>query len=206
LVGSDSAFALGLTNSAPLKFGGSNVTTVLDRWFKGSLADLAVFNAALSLSEIGKLVARPVQWFGGQSATATINVQVLSPLEQWREQHFGTAANAGDAADLADSDADGIPNLLEYACGSLPKVNNPSAWSLTPGAGTLDFVYTKNKAATDLTYSVHWSATLGDDWSTAGVGAPTVLSDNGSTQQIKVGVSFTPELGRRFVRLKVTTP
>ncbi len=206
LVGSDSAFALGFTNSAPLKFGGSNVTTVLDRWFKGSLADLAVFNAALSLSEIGKLVARPVQWFGGQSATATINVQVLSPLEQWREQHFDTAANAGDAADLADSDADGIPNLLEYACGSLPKVNNPSAWSLTPGAGTLDFVYTKNKAATDLTYSVQWSGTLGDDWSTAGVGAPTVLSDNGSTQKIKVGVPFTPELGRRFVRLKVTTP
>jgi len=85
-------------------------------------------------------------------------------------------------------------------------VNNPSACSLTLGAGTLDFVYTKNKAATDLTYSVQWSATLGDDWSTAGVGAPTVLSENGSTQQIKVGVPFTPELGRRFVRLKVTTP
>jgi hyaluronate lyase len=206
LVGSDNAFALGFNNNAQLKFGGPNSTAALDRWLKGSLADLAVFNAPLSLAEIGKLVARPVQWFGGQSATATITVQVLSPLEQWREQHFGTAANTGDAADLADPDADGIPNLLEFACGSLPKVNNPSALSLTPGAGTLDLVYTKNKTATNLTYRVEWSATLADDWSTAGVGAPTVLSDTGSTQQIKVSIPFTPELGRRFVRLKVSSP
>ena len=206
LVGGDSAFALGFTNSAPLKFGGPNVTTVLDRWFKGSLADLAVFNAPLSPAEIGKLVARPVQWFGGQSAAAAVTINVLTPLQQWREQHFSTVTNTGDAADLADPDSDGIPNLLEYACGSLPKVNNPSSHSLVPGAGTLDFVYTKRKDATDLTYSVQWSGTLADDWSTTGVGAPTVLSENGGTQQIKVSVPFTPGLGRRFVRLKVTTP
>ena len=38
------------------------------------------------------------------------------------------------------------------------------------------------------TYLVEWSDTLGNDWSTVGVSAPTILSDNGTTQQIKLTV------------------
>ena len=62
LVGSDNAFALAITNSQPVKFGGSGGITVPDRWFNGSLADLAVFDAALPPADITRLTtaARPV--------------------------------------------------------------------------------------------------------------------------------------------------
>jgi len=38
-----------------------------------------------------------------------------SPLEVWRQATFGTVTNSGNAANAADSDRDGVPNLLEYA-------------------------------------------------------------------------------------------
>ena len=70
----------------------------------------------------------------------------------------------------------------------------------------LDFVYTKNKSATDVTFTVEWSTTLGNDWSTTGVSAPTILSDSGTTPQIKVTVPSGSGVARRFVWLKVTRP
>ena len=54
--------------------------------------------------------------------------------------------------------------------------------------------------------TVEWSDTLANDWSTSGVGAPTILSDNGTTQQIKVTVPAGSGVMRRFVHLKVTRP
>src|SRR5436190_2232519 len=35
--------------------------------------------------------------------------------DQWRLLNFGSAANSGVGADLADPDGDGITNLMEYA-------------------------------------------------------------------------------------------
>ncbi len=42
------------------------------------------------------------------------------PITVWRQNHFGTTSNSGNAADTADPDGDGVPNLLEYALGSVP--------------------------------------------------------------------------------------
>ena len=41
--------------------------------------------------------------------------QPSSARETWRTGHFGSAANSGAGADLADGDADALPNLAEYA-------------------------------------------------------------------------------------------
>jgi len=38
----------------------------------------------------------------------------------WRQQYFGTAENAGDAADSSDPDGDGLTNAKEYAFGTNP--------------------------------------------------------------------------------------
>lgn len=206
LAGSDSSFSLNFDTTVPIKWGGANSTSVPDRWFNGSLADLAIFNAPLSPAEITKLTTMPVQWFGGQSASATVNIAVLSPVETWWQQNFGTTNNTGLNADTADKDNDGTPNLLEYAFATDPNTSNLSSYSATLSGSTLDFVYTKNKAATDVIYSLEWSDTLANDWSTAGVAAPIILSDNGTTQQIKVTVPYDGGVGRRFVRLKVTRP
>ncbi|MCX6854279.1 MAG: LamG domain-containing protein, partial [Verrucomicrobia bacterium] len=206
LVGSDSTFTLAINNSQPVKFGGSGATTTLDRWLNGSLADLAVFDATLAPADISKLITTPVQWLGGQTSTAIVSIEVINPIEQWRQQHFGTAANTGIFADTADKDNDGSSNLLEYATATNPNTSNSVPQAVTKSASTLDFVYTKNKAATDVTYIVEWTDTLGNDWSTAGVSAPTILSDNGTTQQIKVTVPAGSGVTKRFVHLKVTRP
>ncbi len=45
-----------------------------------------------------------------------------SPLENWRQQHFGAGAtNTGDAADDADPDGDGFTNAQEYVAQTDPK-------------------------------------------------------------------------------------
>ena len=87
-----------------------------------------------------------------------------------------------------------------------PALNDVVPQASTKSGSVLDFVYTKNKSATELTYTVEWSDTLANDWSTSGVSAPAILSDNGTTQQIKVTVPASSGITRRFVHLKVTRP
>jgi hypothetical protein len=87
-----------------------------------------------------------------------------------------------------------------------PAANDVVPQTATKSASTIDFVYTKNKSATDVTYIVEWSDTLFNDWSTSGVSAPTILSDNGISQQLKVTVPAGSGVTKRFVHLKVTRP
>lgn len=102
-----------------------------------------------------------------------------------------------------DSDNDGITDLLEYATAMNPGISDSVPVSTAKTSTTLDFVYRKNNAATGLTYTVEWTDTLTNDWSSAGISAPTILSDNGTTQQIKVTVTAGGGVARRFVRLRV---
>ena len=120
---------------------------------------------------------------------------------------FGANANNPlIAGDLADPDGDGIPNLLERATAMNPGTSDPVPVSITKTATALDFIYTTNKSATDVTFVVEWSDTLASDWSTSGVSSPTVLSDNGTTQRIKVTVPAGSGVTKRFVHLRVTRP
>ena len=95
---------------------------------------------------------------------------------------------------------------MGHATAAIPNASDSVPISATTTSTTLDFVYRKNKSATDMTYIVEWSDTLGNDWSTTGVSAPTILSDNGTTQQIKVTIPAGSGVARRFVHLKVTRP
>ena len=131
---------------------------------------------------------------------------ITSPIEQWRFTNFGSIFNTGPALDTADSDNDGTANLLEYATKMNPITNDTVPQSATKNGSGIDFIYTKNKAATDVTITIEWSDTLLNDWSTSGISAPTVLSDNGITQQIKVTVPAGSGVMKRFVHLKVTRP
>ena len=113
--------------------------------------------------------------------------------------------NTGAGLDTLDGDNDGSANLLEYATKMNPTLNDVVPQTATKNGNTLEFVYTKNKTATDVTFIVEWSDTLmSGSWSTAGVSAPVILSDNGTTQQIQVTVPSGSGVVRRFVRLQVT--
>ncbi len=126
----------------------------------------------------------------------------LSPIQGWRVTHFGSASATGDAADLADPDADGLPNLLEYALAGDPR-SAASAPSPTvsiagsPAALRLSFARVADPA---LTYVVQGSADLAawnDLWSSTGsanIAGPLTVSDP----------SALSDFARRFLRLRVT--
>ena len=130
-----------------------------------------------------------------------------TPWQQWQITNFGANWNGASAAQTANPAADGIPNLLKYAMLLNSASRASTALSATKNTSTFDTVYTFNKAATDVTCTIEWSDTLvAGSWSTTGVSAPTILSDNGTTQQIKVSVPAGTGVTRRFVRLQVTQP
>ncbi len=146
-----------------------------------------------------------ISYTGGTGNDVLLTRLTPTPTQTWQSTNFGTNANNPlIAGDLADPDHDGIANLLERATAMNPNGSDSVPVSMAKTTTTLDFLYTKNKSATDLTYTVEWSDTLANDWSTANVSAPTILSDNGTTQQIKVTVPAGSGVTRRFVHLKIT--
>lgn len=205
LVDSDSSFDFSFDSAKPIKFGGVT-TSVLDRWLNGSLADLAMFDGVLSPAEIARLTTTPVASFNGQAASNSVTVTVLFPVESWRQQNFGSTSNTGLFADTADKDHDGTANLLEYATAMNPNAHDRVPITADKVGATLEFTYTRNNSATDLTYAVEWSDTLAAaSWSTAGVSQSLIPgSDNGTTQQWKAVVPGGTT--HRFLRLRVTRP
>jgi hypothetical protein len=49
----------------------------------------------------------------------------VTPIATWRQTHFGTACNCGNAADNADPDQDGLINIVEYAFNLDPLAPSP---------------------------------------------------------------------------------
>jgi autotransporter-associated beta strand protein len=139
-----------------------------------------------------------ISYTGGDGNDVTLTISAMSPIEQWRQLHFGSTNNN----DLTDSNNDGEANLLEYATGQNPHANSLSLTTLAKNGNVFDFTYTKNKSATDISYSVEWSENF-TSWSSNGISS-SILTDNGTVQTIKASVSSGTI--RRFMRLKVTKP
>jgi uncharacterized delta-60 repeat protein len=126
------------------------------------------------------------------------------PITTWRQQNFGTTSNTGNAADDADPDHDGVPNLLEFATGGAPGASDAMQDTLEPPAsGFVEFHYTRNKLAmAEITFQVQWAEDLLSAWQSSGV-TESVTSDNGALQEVTARVP-AGNLGHRFVRLNVT--
>ncbi len=153
------------------------------------------------------LVQGTFAYINAMQITASTPV-VLTPVQSWRAAHF-SAAELGDPGleatvwgNDADPDADGSPNLMEYATGSDPRVQDfqPQVFTVeSTGEGdVLTFSYHKNLAATDVIFQVQGTDVF-DQWDNV----PDVLvSTAGNIQTRKATVSrdgfFT-----QFLRLKV---
>lgn len=92
---------------------------------------------------------------------------------------------------------------MEFATGNNPLAVTLPIGQLVKNGGTLEFTYTRPKAALqDLRYDFEASATISGTWGNASQ-AEAILSDDGITQQVKAtypaGIT-----GKRFVRLRVT--
>lgn len=75
--GNDNSFAFTFDPSAAVMYGSaSGSTSTYSRAFNGNMADLAIFNAALSAAEVTKLYTAPVARVSDQSASNTVTVNV----------------------------------------------------------------------------------------------------------------------------------
>ncbi len=135
---------------------------------------------------------------GGLSPAANQIVRILSPLEVWREFHFGSPDNNGIAANMEDPDSDGMVNLIEYAFGLNPKTASSAPLPPLQFAGTSCVIsFTAPEAVNGtVIYGAEWSPNLlPDSW--------TAIPDRGS------GVTHTfsvPREGHQqmYFRLTVT--
>ena len=127
---------------------------------------------------------------------------LLSVLQKWRSTYFGASDNSGSAADSADPDHDGIPNLIEYATGSLPTT---AASALPPQAGvagnTLAITFHRIADPT-LTYQV-WASSNLSDWGASPIWSSTGAANTAGEVTVTDVLSNQP---RRFLRLKVLAP
>lgn len=128
-------------------------------------------------------------------------------LQNWRQTFFGSTNGTSNAADSADPDGDGVPNLVEFATGKNPTNPNASAATVSHSGSDLEYTYTRSLDALNAgtTFIVEWNDTLNPSlWSSAGV-SEAVVSDDGIVQQVKAAVP-AGSTGRRFMRLKVVPP
>lgn len=130
-----------------------------------------------------------------------------TPYEQWVTEK---ALGSGESAPTFDADGDGLPNLIEYAVGTEPKIANGSVLASIPGAPH-SIRFTQAAGRTDITFVVEASADLGEPWtaiatSTAGgaftgTGEVIVATDSGI---VTVTDNRTPAPARIFYRLRAT--
>jgi len=130
------------------------------------------------------------------------NFGAFSALQTWRSAAFGTSANTGSAADGADPDHDGIPNLIEYATGSQPG-SAASAQAPRVGMSGNALAITFHRIADPtLTYQV-WASSNLADWGAAPIWSSTGAANTAG--EITVTDVLTSQT-RRFLRLKVLAP
>lgn len=91
----------------------------------------------------------------------------IKPIQEWRRLYFGSVANSGGGADLADPDADGILNLMEYALSTNPLVANAQDITLSSapypsmaGYKTHSMAFWCNGLNTDINYRIETSRDL----------------------------------------------
>ncbi len=154
--------------------------------------------------------------FQFSGSTLIYSTVTLTPQQQWRLTYFGTTQNLGTAADTADPDSDGLPNLDEYALGTSPL--QPAATSgpvVGRSANHLTLAFTRNANATDITHHVEarndlvasvWAdiatRTQAAGWTTA---TGVTLSEVSGTVTVTDSADISTG-GRRFLRLRVTQP
>ena len=123
----------------------------------------------------------------------------LTTQEGWRQTHFGTISNLGDAANTSDPDRDGLNNLLEFAFDLNPLVNSAHLVPRFQRSGNdLTCTFTQPAGITGITYSAEWSSTLQP-------GSWTVIS-NAATPPTYSFIWPLAGKSRVFTRLKVISP
>jgi hypothetical protein len=161
--------------------------------------------------------------FTGSDATFT----TPSAVEVWRQQHFGSMANSGNAADDANPAGDGITNLMKYALWmnpAQPGTQPPAVVTEVSGIHYLGMNFPRNPYADDMIYEVQAADSPLGPWTTvmsltpggipsgpgfvneqmialgSGIGSPSVIVSDVIYVRDTVPLGSTPH---RFMRLQV---
>ena len=193
----------------------SGAPTGSNRWLEG-VGTVTVTDGKLTLSN-------------GAGATnnslAFVEINALEPasLDQWRAVYFAATNDAGNAADLADPDGDGRPNLLEYAVGSCPTNADAQgrlacAIASTNGADWFAVGFLRYTNAQDITWIVQANADLrtnawvgiatnraGSGWGGSAPAAEVGVASNQAQVTVR-DVGPVSDFSNRFFRLLITKP
>lgn len=137
--------------------------------------------------------------------TYSVSVTRRTNLEDWRVNYFSSAANAGNGANTANPQGDGLSNLEKYAFGLDPTASlgtgdrvAVSGGTITRGRPTIDvqsnsstsigvkarFVRRKTHLVDGLTYTVRFSNDL-STWLTS-TATPTVVASDADFEVVEV--------------------
>jgi uncharacterized delta-60 repeat protein len=141
---------------------------------------------------------------GDSGNTFSITVHEASWSEQWRYRYFGTTAATGMAADLSDSDNDGIPNLLEYGTFTDPTNPNKPPGTLVKNGGVLEFTVEElpwgMMTPHGVDYIVEQAESLDGPWLETVIGYD-IVSDDAQRTIVRYRLPATTKTS--FVRLRV---
>jgi uncharacterized delta-60 repeat protein len=120
-------------------------------------------------------------------------------LQVWRQTHFGTPDDTGDAANLADPDHDGLTNAVEFAFGLNPRtpdVNLLPEWEIDGGETAM--LFTAPESADGTVYRAEYNTTL------ANTGWQPIANQGLGREHFFV----VPQIpgSRMFLRLRVIVP
>jgi hypothetical protein len=138
----------------------------------------------------------------GANSSATVTVRDL-PIDEWRIEKFGVAANTPAATDLADAESDGVRNLLEYALDADPFAPWVAMLPTVERVGDyLQLSYVPKASAPDVNYVVEASDQVGS-WSAAEI-EPVTVPNNAPPERVTVRYKNPVSLTSRiFLRLSV---
>jgi hypothetical protein len=131
------------------------------------------------------------------SAAGTLEIAFGNDWLGWTHSHFSESERAaGLSADLADPDADGLPNLAEYALGGDPRAFTPPLVPVLDETG-LWLTFKRPKDLPGVTYFAESSTDM-LTWTTI----PLEIVEPGNPETLVAREPLTIGNPQRFIRLR----
>jgi hypothetical protein len=131
----------------------------------------------------------------------------VTPIGTWRQSNFGSAANAGNAADTADPDHDGLMNIFEYAFNTNPNVSNAPPVSYSIAADHLRISLKRtHPAPADLTYLFEVTNDLNSgQWESGPAFTSQTITDNldGTETVIVTDLAAISTSAAHYLRIRI---